>query len=210
MRQSSLQQVPRAVVRSALRVSRLPLQAVATVAAGGEHAAEWPPTLAFDAFEAQVKQVAGALLRDDELTQEGRLETAKVAQLRKAAELETVAERRAATAAAQHEAEERAARDRRRRTEREASEAEKALERERAAREREVEQEARREREQARRAEAAAQKAVERQERAAERTRVEKERAALRKERDAVAAKRQTLETGKRIRTSAAKRKATR
>ena len=71
--QSQLQEVPGTVVRTWLRVARLPLQAVEAVAHRGDHDAEWPPALAFESFEAQVKQVAGAVFRDRELLEDGRL-----------------------------------------------------------------------------------------------------------------------------------------
>src|SRR3954451_15404464 len=128
-RQGSLQEVPRTVVRAWLRGARLPLQAVEAVVHRGEHDTEWPPKLAFDSFESQVKQVAGSVLRDDDLVREGRLIQAKVEQLRKAATLETIAERREATAAAKFDARREAAEERRQRVERDAQRRTEAAER---------------------------------------------------------------------------------
>src|SRR5205085_11065608 len=90
MRTSSmqLQQIPRTIVRTWLRTARLPLDAVEAVVRRGEHDVEWPPAIAFDSFEAAVKQFAGSLLHDDELTQDGQVAGARVAALRKAVELE--------------------------------------------------------------------------------------------------------------------------
>jgi hypothetical protein len=205
--QDQLHEIPRTAVRVWLRAARLPLQAVEAMTRRGDHDAEWPPTLAFESFEAQVKQVAGAVLRDDDLLEEGRLTQAKVGQLRRAAELETVAQRREATAAAKHEAEKEAADQRRRRVERVANEREQSLAREREAEKRKVERDAQRKEAQAARTAAATDKEVQRQERAAARTRLDVERAALRKERTAVAAKRRAVSTDQKIRTTKAARK---
>jgi len=205
-----LQEIPRTVVRVWLRTARLPLQAVEVVAHRGDHGTEWPPALAFESFEAQVKQVAGSVLRDDALVEEGRLTEAKVVQLRKAATLETVAERRKATADAKLAAQRESAGQRRRRVEHDATKREAALERERAAKKHRVEREAGQKKQAAARAETARSKALERQERAAAKTRVEQERAALRKERTAVAKKQRVTKADKDIRATKAVRKAMR
>jgi hypothetical protein len=86
-----IQHFPGTVVRTGLGVVRLPLTAVEVIAGHNQDGTAWPPSLAFESFEAAAKQVAGSLLRDDTLVQEGRLAQAKVAQLRKATELEAVA-----------------------------------------------------------------------------------------------------------------------
>src|SRR5256885_767317 len=54
----------------------------------------WPPAVAFDALEAGIKQFAGAVLRDNELVEEGRIKQAKVSAARRAVELEAEAEDR--------------------------------------------------------------------------------------------------------------------
>jgi hypothetical protein len=205
--QDQLQEIPRTVVRTWLRAARLPLQAVEAVVHRGEHDQEWPPVLAFDAFESQVKQLAGSALHDDELLEEGRLIQAKVAQLRKAAELETVAERREAIAAAKFEARRETAEQRRRRVEREATQRERALERDAAAKKQQVEQEAQRKKQQAARADAASRKAVARQERAAASTRIAAERESLRKEKAAAAAKARAVNADRKIRATKATRR---
>jgi len=53
---------------------------------------QWPPALAFEGLEAGVETVLGSLLRDDVLVEQGRMRQAKVAQLRKAEQLETLAD----------------------------------------------------------------------------------------------------------------------
>jgi hypothetical protein len=202
-----LKEVPRTVVRTSLNAARLPLRAVQAVAHRGDSDTEWPPVLAFESFESQLKQLTGAVLRDEELVQEGRLIQAKVGQLRKAAELETIAERREATAAAKFAATREAAEQRDRRIEQAATRRERELEREADVEVSRIEHEARRHREEAARAELAERKAVAREERAAASVRVTKERESLQKERAAAAAKHRVVETDARIRTTKANRK---
>jgi hypothetical protein len=73
-----------------LKAVRLPLTATEPVAKQQSND-QWPPTLAFERFEAGVETVVGSLLRDPALVDKGRLRQAKIAQLKKAAELETLA-----------------------------------------------------------------------------------------------------------------------
>src|SRR5690242_8344978 len=87
----NVQKLPRTVIKTYLSAARLPLSAVAK-ASGQQHNEKWPPTLAFEGLEASVETVLGSLLRDDNLIEAGRLRQAKVAQLRKAAQLEAVAD----------------------------------------------------------------------------------------------------------------------
>ena len=93
-----IQHFPGAVVRASLGIARLPLTAVETIAGRSQDGAAWPPALVFESFKSGAKQVAGSLLGDDTLVEEGRLGQAKVAQLRKAAEMEAVAAQRSAWA----------------------------------------------------------------------------------------------------------------
>src|SRR3954469_6052633 len=83
--------LPRTFINTYLSVARLPLKAVAKVS-GQQENEQWPPTLAFEGFESSVETTLGSLLRDDQLLESGRLRQAKVAQLRKAAQLEAVAD----------------------------------------------------------------------------------------------------------------------
>lgn len=82
---------PRAVVTGYLRAARLPLTAAERVAKQQGNEA-WPPALAFEAAQATVETVAGSLLRDPDMIEDGRLRQAKVAKLRKADALNTEAE----------------------------------------------------------------------------------------------------------------------
>jgi hypothetical protein len=78
----NLQTLPRTAVCTWLRAARVPVSAVARFNGNGS---ESPLLVAFDAFEATVKQVAGSILRDDDLVREGRTERAHVRDSRKPA-----------------------------------------------------------------------------------------------------------------------------
>lgn len=170
--------LPGTVVKAYLSAARLPLDAAARI--GGQQANEqWPPALAFEGLEANVETVVGSLLRDDALVESGRLRRAKVARLRKAGELEAVAD------ATRAEARDEFAK-RREQTEKKRRDATKRAE----ARERKVEQQAQQskasvERRAAKKvaaaeaAESAAEDVIERRERAAQVDALAKEAEAL-------------------------------
>ncbi len=202
-----LQHIPRTVVCTWLRTARLPLKAVESVARRGEQDAEWAPALAFDSFEASVKQIAGSIFRDEELVEEGKLAQARVGQLRKAVELDALAEQRKAEADAEYQQRRAADEQRRRQVEQEASQREAALEREKREKAQRLEEEQRRKREQAARVEQVEEKIVEKQERGAHKTRISAEREALQHERDAVAAKKRVTNLDDKIEDSKAARK---
>jgi colicin import membrane protein len=202
-----LQRIPRSVVRTWLRTARLPLDAVESVARRGEHDVEWAPALAFDSFEASVKQIAGSILRDEELVQEGRVAQARVGQLRKAVELDALAEQRKAEADAEYQQRRAADEQRRRRVEQQAAAREAELEREQREKQRRLDEEQRRKREQAARVENLEEKVVEKQERAAKSTRISAEREALQHERDAVSAKKRVTNLDDKIEENKATRK---
>src|SRR6476619_6654491 len=83
--------VPRTLIGAYFRVGRVSLDLVARMA-GQRDNEYWPPALTFDNFEGNVDAVVGGLLRDETLLKKGRLQQARVAQLREAAQLRTVAE----------------------------------------------------------------------------------------------------------------------
>jgi hypothetical protein len=183
-----LQRIPRTIVCTWLRTARLPLDAVEAVVHRGEHDVEWPPAIAFDSFEATVKQFAGSILHDDELTQDGRLAQARVAQLREAVELDAVAEQHKTQAEAEFEERRQADEQHREEVQKQADQREAALERERAEKKRRAADEDARKRKQAAQVEAVEERIVEREDRVARATRIVAERDALQHERKAVAA----------------------
>lgn len=89
--------VPRGLLDAGLSTARLPLT-VAARAGRQQDNEQWPPAVAFEGLQAGVDLVVGSLLRDDELTERGRLRQARVGQLRRAARLETLAEQERAEA----------------------------------------------------------------------------------------------------------------
>lgn len=156
---STLQAIPRTTVRLYVAAARLPLTG-AELITGHQGDEEWPPALAFEGFEAQVKELAGNLLGDEILTDEGRLLRAKVDRLRQAVTLETEAEQR--RQAAEAEFSERV--DDAKETKAEAAQAEEErkaqIARDQAEAKRKADEEARQRAEQARQAEEEADKAA--------------------------------------------------
>ena len=90
-----LNTIPRTAVRVTLLGLRLPICGV-EVLPGQTRNASLPPAITFGGFEAEVKQVVGSMLRDGELVEEGRVQQAKVTELRRAVELEVQADQKRA------------------------------------------------------------------------------------------------------------------
>jgi hypothetical protein len=177
--------VPRTVVGAYLKVARLPISMVSRVTGRAE---TWPPTLAFDRFEANVDTVLGTLLKDEQLVDRGRLQQARVEELRRAATLRTVAEEERLVAETELEEKRRRADQQREEAERRAEEREQQVARQAQARMQEVEQNAARKAAAVRQNQAAQEKAVSRQERKAKQQALGKEVEALTKAKDAVEA----------------------
>ena len=201
-----IQTIPRTIVRSYLKLGRLPLDAAGSVL-NKKGAEDWGPALAFDSVEATVLQTVGSFLNDDELVTQGRLAEARVAQLRRAAELEAQAEAKRKEADAEYRERIETDQERRQRIEREADEREQALAQQKAEKKRAVDDKARQQAEAARKIEAAQQKAVAKQDRAARAKRIEAEQEALQDEKRAVQADQAVLDLDKAIRTTKAVRK---
>ena len=168
---------------------RLPLTAAETVA--GKRGAEppWGPTVTFDAFASKVRTSAGSLLHDERLIDQGRLQDARVVQLRRATELETEAEATRSEAEvelnARREAEQRQRVDlEEARRARDAELAREKVAQERAAQERIREQELT-----TQKIQAAQDKVLSAQERSARKAKLAADRATLAKEKQAVMAK---------------------
>ena len=195
------------LVRAGCAAARFPLE-FAEGQLIGERRADWPPVLIFDTFESSFKQLVGSMTRDDELVQEGRLERAKVAELRKAVELETVADSQRDAAAAEHEARIQADEARRRQIESRKSDRERTALAERAAEQQRADADVERKRVATARADAAAQAEVERKARVEAAERIKAEKAAIAKERRAVAAKRKASRIDDRLVAAKATRKA--
>lgn len=161
----NVQAIPRSIISGYLGAARLPLSVLARLR-GEQGNDKWPPALAFEGFEGGVQTVLGSLLRDDTLLAEGRLRQAKVAQLRKAERLETLADAERAQAQEEFaERREQAERERLAASQR-AQQREQQVEREAEQRKRQADQRAAKKKTAARQTKAAADKVIERRERA--------------------------------------------
>lgn len=173
-----VQTVPRAVVESYLRAARLPLTAVERIAKQQSNA-QWPPALTYESFEAGVETVVGGLLRDPVLVDKGRLRQAKIGQLRKAAELETVAAQEREQAQERLEQERAQAAEERAENERRAEQRKHDVERQAKLHEQKIREKAATKEAAAREAKANQDKAIARRERAAKTLALTKESQAL-------------------------------
>jgi len=182
-----LNTIPRTAVRATLQGLRLPICGV-EVLTGQSGNASWPPAMAFEGFEAGVKQVVGSILRDEELVDEGRIQQAKVTELRRAAELEVRADQKRAAGDRELRDRQAQAEEERSKAEQDALRREQAIERDKRAAEQRV---ARELDEKAAAIEVTAQrrdKRVTAAEREASLTRVDRESTALKQQRRAVQA----------------------
>ena len=189
----NVQTLPRTVVNTYLSVARLPLNAVAKVS-GQQDNDQWPPALAFEGFEASVETTLGALLRNDLLLESGRVRQAKVAQLRKAAELEAVAQTKRDVAQQEvRETREQAAAKRKAASQR-ADQREQTIEQQAAQRKAQVDQKAAKQAAAAQQTKAAQEKVIERRGRVATQQ-------ALAEESDALKAQQEALEAAETVDT---------
>ena len=195
------------MVRAGCAAARLPLD-LAEHQILGESRADWPPVLLFDTVESSIKQVVGSLTRDADLVQEGRFQRARVAELRKAVALETVAGSRREAADAAHDARVQADEDRRREIAAEKAERRRAARERRKAEQQRAEADLEAQRAAAARADDAAHAAAERTARARAAERIKVEKAAVAKKRQAVAAEKKAQRVDDRLRTAKAGRTA--
>jgi hypothetical protein len=201
----NLSTIPRTVVRTYLQAARFPLTTAESVLKTDD---SWPLTLAYDAVEATVLQRLGDLLNDEELSQQGRLVEAMVAQLRKAAKLEAEAAARRTEAEAEFRDRRNADEAARRRVEAQANERERELAAEKARKQQAADEKARAKAKAAAKVEAVEEKIVTKTEREAKKTRIAAERKALAEERGALAAEQQVIDLDAAIETTKAVRKA--
>lgn len=176
--------MPRTIVRQGLRGLRIPLDVTETLArrAGVDIDEHWLPSVAFEGFEADAKRVLGSLLRDDELTEEGRRQRAKATELRQALRLEAVAGGTRARADARLKQRRRAASEQRKAITDAARQTEHSIEEKRRKRHAKAHQEAERLEQVAEEVDEARRQAVDRAEREARRKQLAEETAALAEE----------------------------
>jgi len=198
--------VPRTVVGTYLKAARVPLHLAVRVTGQADNDA-WPPALAFDRFEVGVHTMVGSLLKDDALLEQARVQRARVAQLRKAVDLRTVAEQERQLADAELHRTQRQAEEQREEVERQAAQREQEVERQAQQRRQAVEQKAATKAAAVRRTQTAQEKAIARQERAAKQQALGKEVEALAKTKDALKAQETTMLVEDAIEGSKAARK---
>ena len=191
---STINTVPRTIIKAGLYGLRLPLTAIEHVTHNAD--ANWTPAIAYESFEAEAKKILGSLVRDDELIREGRLQRAKVGELAESERLETKAEQRREDAETKLEARQESAEGARDRIEQDARQREQRLTEEKAAKQRRIHQSTERRKVAATKAVQVGDKAVTVEEKKAARTRNAEESAALAKRSQALstAKKAQSLE----------------
>ncbi len=137
-----LKTLNRTVVRTTLEGLRLPLSTLERLTGQADNEA-WPPALLFQDFQANALRLVGGFLGDDELVSQGRLQAAKLSELRRASELELRAEQTRQNADAKLEQQRRAAAQDRQRAEKRAQSRAEAVEQDIRQAETELSQEAR-------------------------------------------------------------------
>ncbi|MEY2463522.1 MAG: hypothetical protein QOH64_1660 [Acidimicrobiaceae bacterium] len=201
-----LNTIPRTAVKLSLDGLRLPITALEKLA-GQRDNESWPPAMVFESFEATAKQVLGSMLRDNALVDEGRVQQAKVSELRNAVELEVQADQKRAEADSELRARREQADQRRRHVEEQARQREQRIEADKRAAEQQARAEAA---ERAAAADKAAElrdKRVEATERKARLTRVNEETAAVTEQRRAVQATKKAATLGETLDKKKAERK---
>jgi hypothetical protein len=201
-----LNTIPRTAVRLTLDGLRLPVIAAENIA-GQRDNDSWPPAVLFESFEATVKQVVGSVIRDETLVDEGRIQQAKVGELRKAVELEVEADQKRAVADGELQARRQTAEQQRRKVEEDTRRREQAIEREKRAAEQKAEREAAERRAAVDRAADVRDKRVSATERQARLTRVEAESTALTAQRRAVKASKTAAALGDAVEQKKTERK---
>lgn len=201
-----LSTLPRTAVHATLAWMRLPLTSVETLTRqrGND---SWPPAIAFEAFAANAKQVVGSILHDDALVDEGRIQQARVAELRQAVELEVEADQTRAQADAQLQARLEQSEQERQHAETQARQREQTIAREKAAAEQQAARDAREKAETVGKIDQLREKRVTATERNARLTRVNEESAALARQRQAVKAKETAAKAAQAVEQKKAERK---
>jgi len=181
--------VPRTIVGTYLRAGRLPVSVAERVARQQENES-WAPAVAYETLQAGVETRIGKLLRDEELAAKGRLREEKVAQLKRAAKLEAVAEGQREVADETFEQRREQAEHKRAAAAQKADQREAELERQAEVRERKVQEKSAKKASNARELKLQQDKAIERRERLAKSEALAKESEALTAAREALHAER--------------------
>lgn len=207
-----VQDIPAVFFRSVLYGGRWPLTATGSLLGrgNGDGVNAWPPTVAYEAFEASSKQAIGSLLHHDGLVEEGQAQQAKVDKLRKAMALEAVASQQKADADHDFETRRQADAERREEARVQAQERKAELNNQKGRQHAKEEKKASDRTGAAERATERIETAVTKQERAAASTRVSEERRAVSKQRQAVSAEAKAADIERQVESTRSTRKANR
>ena len=203
-----MRDVPRSAVRASLWATRLPLTAVEALR--GDRAGTWTPALVFDGVAATVREFAGGVLRDDELVQAGRMERARVAELKRATELEATAVAIREQADAELYEQRAQAEQERERAARQTRARKTTLQREREQQRDDVDETAELLEESVRETEALTKEQLAKQQRATRKARLQAEHDVLQDERRAVAAEGAAVDADRELRATKAARRSNR
>lgn len=198
--------LPERAVERWLQVLRLPMTLTESILRRSD-GQQWPPMLAFEGFEAFVRESAGRLLGDEQLLDHARLQRAEIAQRRQAILAHAEASERARAAEAEFEQKRKATEEKRERAERQAAERQANLDRERREAKRRLQQETAEREEVAQQAVQRREQSVQAQERVARTKRLDAEDRALVSEKEAVQAKGEALDLARAAKATKARRK---
>jgi hypothetical protein len=188
--------------------ARLPLTTYELVARRGQRSDQWPPAIAFDAFEASVKEVAAKLTGDDTLATVSQLQRREVELREEALEKSARAEAEVEQAEARAEAERRRLADAERSAQQRAAAKAEAAEEQRRRKEREAAERAQKRKQASRKATAAREAVLERQATEARAEELARKETALQAKQKAVAARSAERAVDRAVRTKKAARKA--
>jgi hypothetical protein len=189
-----IDELPRKAVLGYLELTRVPLTAAERVL--GKTEGTWPVTIAADRLQARVKEVAGTVLRDDELLANARLQNAALDERLRALDAEAEAERIRREADARLAADTRAA-----------NEAKREVERREELRERQVDKTVQAKKTQVRKQVAKQEQMLEQREDAVTRDLLAKEAKAVNEQRAAAEAKAEVLDLEDKLNATKAARK---
>ena len=177
----------RRAVDIGLMGARLPLTTYELVARRGQPSDQWRPAIAFEAFEASVKDVAAKLTGDDTLATVSQLQRGEVELRAEALDKAAEADARAEQAEARAEAERQRLAEAERSAQERAAAQEQAVEEQRRRKEQEAADRARKRKEASRKATAAREEQLEREATEARAEELAREEAALKAKQRAVA-----------------------
>ena len=201
----NIRQIPRASIDLATSMARVPVELAGRLV-GRHDDVTWAPVLALDAVDAAVSETVGSLVGDEELERRGRLERARLAEVREAVRLEGRADLERTEAERAFERRRANAERRKQRVESRAGQLEAQVDQQRRRDTDAIRDRAQRRERQAERESSAVQDAIAQQERAARVGEIAEERQAVATATRASRAKRKVTRTDQQIRATRSSR----